>query len=139
MSSHLYRFAKLLEIKYLTKQAVDAENLRSQIVDHIKQMLVNAASRAPALGIMNFPAMIAQDQTSLTLDILKNGKTVDRVTVGVGNPDLFSKYKPLEDQIKKYLDKNWELFPYNSNGDSVDYSNFSFKLTYGEEPGIAVR
>lgn len=139
MSSNLYRFAKLLELKYLTKHAMDAENMRSQIVEHIKQMLINAASRAPALGIINFPQMVAQDQTVLTFDITKNGKNITNISVSTSNPDLTAKYKPLETQVKNYLEKNWELFPTQSNGDSVDYDNFNFKLMYGEEPGVAAR
>jgi len=138
MSSHLYRFAKLLEIKYLTKQAIDAENLRSQIVEHIKQMLANAATQSSS-GIMNFPAKVASDGIKLTLDILKDGKNVTVQKVSVSNPMLQPQYQLLADQIKKYLERNWELFPYKYQGDSVSYDDFTFQLSYGEESGIAAR
>lgn len=127
----LYRFAKLLEVKYLTKKAVDAESMRSQIEETIKQAIANAASWGQKVhGIMPFMQMIQQDGVTLTLQITKSGKDIPSVTVNVSNPALASKYQALSQQVKNYLEKNWELFPSRSNGDSVDYGTFVFQVSY---------
>lgn len=128
--SHLYRFARLLQVKYLSKTAQSAENQRSSIVEHIKQAVVNASSWGQKThGIMPFMQMLQQDGATLSLNLVKQGKSISVTGLTVSNPALIAKYQPLGNQVKNYLEKNWELFPNN-----VEYgSGFAFTLEFAPE------
>lgn len=83
---------------------------------------------------MPFMQMLKQDQASLTLKLSKSGKNITVTGLTVSDPALTNKYQPLGQQVKNYLEKNWELFPNN-----VDYGTFNFDLNYSGVDSVAAQ
>lgn len=126
MSSHLYRFAKLLEVKYLTKRAYQS----------LSEILENAAGygATSANGIMNFPAFLQQDHAKLNFKVTVNNKMLGGEDVVVSDFEVTpsavtpagvtQKYEVLPQQIKNYLNKHIANFPDVPRG-------FAIPLEYG--------
>lgn len=112
MSSPLYRFAKLLEVKYLTKHAYQS----------LSEILQNAASYGDkgGNGIMNFPAYLANDHAKLNFNVIVNdsmfGSKAEVTDLKVTPSDTTpqgaeQKYEVLPKQIKTYLERHLSGFP----------------------------
>jgi hypothetical protein len=126
-SSPLYRFAKLLEIKYLTKTALGQS---------LSEILENAAGygATSANGIMNFPAFLQQDHAKLNFNVTVNDKMLGgsdivvsdlKVTPSATTPEgAAAKYEALPQQVKNYLSKHIANFPDIPHG-------FAIPLEYG--------
>lgn len=128
---HLIRLAEKISYKYAT---VDAESLRHQIEPAIKTALINAASFNDG-RLIPFAQMAAQDKVTLSFYINRTGKTIQAYDLKLepANPNLLSKYQPLMNQVKTYLEKNIDLYPYKIYGDDISYDNFIIHVEYPNE------
>lgn len=132
-TQNLIKIAEALGRKYAS---VDANTFKPEIQTAIYNDIKNAAV-AQTQGIMNFPQMIQQDGTTIRFDVFRNDtlgmRNIKIFNFEVSKPENSGKYEPLKDQVKDYLTKNWELFPFKRNGEDVTYSNFSLNLTFAPE------
>jgi hypothetical protein len=132
-TKYLIRVAEALGKKYAS---VDANTFKEEIQTAIYNDIKNAAV-AQTQGIMNFPQMIQQDGTTIRFDVFRNDslgmRNIKIFNFEVSKPENAAKYTPLAEQVKDYLTKNWELFPFKRNGEDVSYNNFSLNLTYAPE------
>jgi len=130
--------ARKLQIKHnLVKSAsINAEDIRNEIVNGIHSAVLNATSQN--MGMMKFPEMAKQDGINVGFDVRIDNRfgivtiKVDRLTIQPFDKEsgLKAKYEPLLQQVKDYLSKNWELFPFTRNGEGIDYKGFTFTLRY---------
>lgn len=107
---------QVLANKYYFKYAQNASNELQKIIE-------SAASwgEQSENGIMNYPALLKQDQGNLTISVtissgIMGGKSVQISTPTLVPFQLGSKYTKLPAQIKKYLEKHINNFPQITDG-----------------------
>lgn len=114
--------------------SVNAETLKPEITKHIWESIKNTAGNN---GIMNFPSMINADKAFISFFVVRNDslgyKNIKVLDFTISPSSLTSKYESLPQQIEKYLNKNWELFPSMNNDQPVDYNQFAIYLAYNPQ------
>lgn len=117
--------------------SIDANSIKPQIEAHIYTAIENAAKSN--IGLLNFPVMINSDAATISFDIVRNDtfgfKSIKVLNFEVSPSDLTPKYMVLKEQIEKYLNKNWELFPSILDGQAVEYNRFALNLSYKPTAG----
>jgi hypothetical protein len=142
-SLHLIKLAAKLSNKYAD---VAAEDIRAQVDSSIWTAVRNA-STTQSSGIIPFITMCKKDGVDVSFDVTRDDTwsgspniTVSNLKVvpsnsapGVAAPNLTSKYQPLVDQVKAYLERYPELYPTKRSGLDVDYKNYTTHLDYPNE------
>lgn len=133
-TNKLIKCADRLSYKYAETE--DAELYKADIESSIWTALKNASEQNNPNVMMPFYQMAQQDKVDLNFDITRDDSwgrkniTVNNLTVIPNKNNAWEKYLPLQEQVKKYLDKNWELFMNKKNGAPVTYDNFTIHLAY---------
>jgi Tfp pilus assembly protein PilP len=122
---NLFKTATYLRNKY----AIDASAYRDEIKRDL-EINVGNASTSPHYGIIPFRKMLAEDQATMNINVTRDGNTITVSVPNVNPPDLEPKYAPLPEQIKAFLEKYIEIYPYKRNGEYIDYNNFTVTLQY---------
>lgn len=136
--SNINILARKLQLKHklLKSASINAEEMRNEIVSGIHTAILNATQQN--MGIMKFPDMIKQDGVQISFDVRIDNRfgivtmDVDRLTIQPIEKEagLKAKYEPLLKQVKDYLSKYWELFPFVKGKEGIDYRGFVFTLKY---------
>jgi hypothetical protein len=117
--------------KLLKKYAdIDANEMKQEIADYIKQQVANASTSTETSGVMPFVSMLQEDRATLAINVVRDGNKIKVSYPAVAPSHLTDKYSPLSNQIRNYLQRNLELFGTVKNGEDIDYDDFTFTLNY---------
>src|ERR1700687_4285654 len=108
----LLNLASKLGIKYAS---IDASTIKNEVQNDIRTAIGNA-STVPSSGIMPFQRMLDQDQASLAINVTRHGNNILVSEPSIVPITVAEKYSALPNQIKRYLEKYWEIFPSTHNG-----------------------
>lgn len=125
-----------LDNKYNIKEAMDAENVRQDVISSLTTSIANASTQN-TLGILPFKKMLAEDKASLSFIVNRSDHLASTVitvdNLNVSPRELQAKYAPVAGQVQSYLDRFPEVFPTKLNGETITYNNFSATLNFGED------
>jgi hypothetical protein len=109
---------------------------RKYAAQSLQEIIQNAASygEKSANGIMNFPAMLKQDQAELGINVNISGEKVDVSSPTVDPVQVAGKYAALPDQIKKYLERHIRDFPLPQGLTTLQYSGRNAGSRIAESP-----
>lgn len=133
----LQKLARKFSLKHLIKTAISADSVKEYITEALQNAVGNA-SLTSSLGIIPFVTMAQKDKIVLTFDISRNDFWASK-TIKVDNVDVqpldkaaevLTKYQALAPQVEAYLNKYWQVFPSQYNGDTINYSNFKTTVKF---------
>lgn len=107
---------------------IDGNTIKPTIVQDLQSALTNASSLSQSTGVMPFVSMLKEDGATLAINVKRDGSTVS-VSAPSVSPDT-GRYGELPGQIKRYLEKNIEVFPGTLNDRSVDYDDVTVTLRF---------
>lgn len=117
-----------LAAKFKKYSSIDGNKIKPTIVQDLQSALANAASLSQATGVMPFVSMLKEDGATLAINVKRDGSTVS-VSAPSVNPDT-GRYAGLSQQVKRYLEKNIEVFPTVLNDESIDYDDVTVTLRF---------
>jgi hypothetical protein len=122
---NILKVASRLVRKYA---GIDGNTIKPTIAQDLQSALINASSLSQSTGVMPFISMLKEDGATLNINVKRDGSTVS-VSAPSVNPDT-GRYTALPGQIKRYLEKNIEIFPGVLNDESVDYDDVTVTLHF---------
>ncbi len=122
----------LLKVAYKLnhKYAFDGNKLKSQIQTWLEESITNASSVSGS-GVEPFVQMLKEDHAVLSINVKRDGDKISVSPATVNPSSVADKYAGIPSQIKRYLEKNLDLYPIKWNESSVDYDDVMVTLSFG--------